>query len=142
MRALPVRPRVDPSRIGEIMGNTENLAALKDSWAAFGEGDFDRLATFYAEDMQFILPGQDNVVTGRDNFRAALDGIGAALPPGFEVTGMHYFEGDVGLTNVVEWKSDKCPGGSQSAIRWTFNDAGKVTEERWFIDTVQWNSFM
>ena len=122
------------------MSKSANLATLEESWDAFGKGDFDRLASFYAEDMSFIMPGQESLVTGRDNFREVLDGIGDALPPGFEVTGLHYFEGDAGFVNVVEWKSAKCPGGSQSAIRWTFADNGKISEERWFVDTEQWNS--
>jgi ketosteroid isomerase-like protein len=122
------------------MSKTENMTALEASWEAFGKGDMDGLAAFYAEDMKFILPGQTDVLEGRDNFRAALDGIGDALPPGFDVKGLHYYEGDAGLVNVVEWTANKVPNGSQSAIRWTFDGNGKITEERWFIDTEQWKT--
>ena len=105
-----------------------------------GEGDFDGLAAFYAPDMVFVLPGQDDVLEGRDAFRAALDNIGAALPPGFDITSLRYCVGDSEVMNVVEWASTKLPGGSQSAILFKFDDAGQITEERWFVDTEQWKA--
>lgn len=54
-------------------------------WEAVGAGDFDTLVEDYVEDMIFIMPGQSNVLEGRQAFRAALDGLGEILPPGFEI---------------------------------------------------------
>jgi hypothetical protein len=42
--------------------------------------------------------------------------------------------------NIVEWTSKALPSGTQSAILWKFDAAGKITEERWFVDTEQWKA--
>ena len=97
-------------------------------------------AAAYAEDMVFVLPGQKDVLEGRQDFRAALDNIGAALPPGFDITDLRYCLGENEITNIVEWKSDKIPEGTQSAVLFKFNSDGLITEERWFVDTEQWNA--
>ena len=67
------------------MTDTKQVADLKAGWAALAAGEMDKLASFYAEDMIFVLPGQDDVLAGRNAFRTALDGIGEALPPGFDI---------------------------------------------------------
>ena len=107
-----------------------------------GRGDWDALAAFYSEDMIFVIPGQNDVLRGRSAFRSALENIGEALPPGFEITDLRYYSGesDGEVMNVVEWKATKLPDGTQSAILWKFSSAGEITEERWYVDTEQWNS--
>jgi ketosteroid isomerase-like protein len=122
------------------MTQQDNITTLQAAWAALGEGKFDELAAMYADDMTFVLPGQTDLLTGRENFRTALDNIGAALPPGFEVKDLRYFPGDDEIVNIVEWTASSMPAGSQSAILWKFDAAGKITEERWYIDTEQWKS--
>jgi ketosteroid isomerase-like protein len=117
-----------------------NIETLKAAWAALGAGEFDKLASFYAEDMVFVLPGQDDVLEGRAAFRDALDGIGEALPPGFEIADLRYFPGEGEVVNVVEFTCDKLPKGSQCAILWTFTSDGLISEERWFLDTEQWKA--
>ncbi len=119
---------------------TENLTILKSAWDALGKGEFDDLANMYSDDMIFVLPGQNDRLTGRANFRAALDGIGDALPPGFDIKDLRYYPAEGEIVNVVEWTANKVPHGSQSAILWKFDSAGKITEERWFIDTEQWKA--
>ena len=89
------------------------------------------------EDMQFIMPGQTDVLKGRSNFRQALEGIGEILPPGFDITSMRHIEGNDEVVTIVEWKSNKIPGGTQLAVLFKMT-GGKVYEERWFIDTIQW----
>jgi ketosteroid isomerase-like protein len=122
------------------MSNVKNIEVLRDAWDALGRGDWDTLAAFYSEDMIFVIPGQNDVLRGRSAFRSALENIGDALPPGFEITEMRYFSGenDGEVVNVVEWTSSKIPDGTQSAILWKFNTAGEITEERWYVDTEQW----
>jgi ketosteroid isomerase-like protein len=122
------------------MAGSNRTDILKQSWEAFGAGEMDRLAGFYAEDMIFVLPGQDDVLRGRAAFREALDGIGQAVPPGFDVKEILYFEGDDGIVNLVRWTADKLPDGSQSAILFAFDDADRIVEERWFVDTEQWKA--
>lgn len=107
-------------------------------WDAAGAGDFDTLVADYRDEMTFIMPGQANVVTGRQAFRQALDGLGAMLPPGFTIQGLRHIEGPDEVVSIVEWKSDKV-AGSQLAVLFRF-DGDKIYEERWFIDTEQWNN--
>jgi len=122
------------------MPNVQQLEALKDGWAALAAGEFDKLAALYSEEMIFVLPGQNDVLRGRDAFRSALDNIGAALPPGFKITDLRYCPGDNEIVNVVEFTADKLPDGSQCAVLFKFNGDGLVTEERWFVDTEQWKA--
>jgi len=122
------------------MGSVKQLEDLKAGWAALAEGDMDKLASFYADDMIFVLPGQNDVLEGRAAFRSALDGIGQALPPGFEIKDLRYCQGDNEITNIVEFTSDKLPEGSQCAVLFKFGDDDLITEERWFIDTEQWKA--
>ena len=107
-------------------------------WDAVGAGNFDTLVEDYMEDMTFIMPGQTDVLEGRQAFRAALDGLGEILPPGFEITGLRQIEGENEVVSIVEWKSEKV-AASQLSVLFTFT-GDKIHEERWFIDTEQWKS--
>ena len=107
-------------------------------WDAVGTGDFDTLVADYVEDMVFIMPGQTNVLEGRQAFRTALDGLGEILPPGFEIMELRQIEGQNEVVSIVEWKSDKV-AGSQLSVLFRFKGE-KIYEERWFIDTEQWKS--
>ena len=122
------------------MPSAQKLEALKEGWAALAAGEFDKLAGLYSEEMIFVLPGQNDVLRGRDAFRSALDNIGAALPPGFKITDLRYCAGENEIVNVVEFTADKLPNGSQCAVLFKFNGDGLVTEERWFVDTEQWKA--
>ncbi|NQZ89560.1 MAG: nuclear transport factor 2 family protein [Colwellia sp.] len=116
-----------------------NLANIvQRGWEAVGSGDFDTLVTDYVEEMTFIMPGQTDVLNGRQAFRSALDGLGEILPPGFEITGLRQIEGENEVVSIVEWKSDKMEA-SQLSVLFKF-DGDKIYEERWFIDTEQWKS--
>ena len=117
--------------------NRNNLAA---GWDALAKGAFDELASYYAEEMLFIIPGQDDVLSGREAFREALNNISAALPPGFDIKDIRYCMGEDEIVNIVKWTSEKIPNGTQSAILFKFNADGLITEERWYIDTEQWKA--
>ncbi|WP_205389890.1 nuclear transport factor 2 family protein [Sulfitobacter sp. SK011] len=122
------------------MAHEKQLEDLKAGWAALAAGEMDKLASFYSEDMIFVLPGQDDVLKGRTAFRAALDSIGQALPPGFDITDLRYCPGDNEIMNVIEFTSEKLPNGSQCAVLFKFNSDDKIIEERWFVDTEQWKA--
>ena len=107
-------------------------------WEAVGRGDFDTLVEDYVEDMVFIMPGQSNILEGRQAFRAALDGLGEILPPGFEISELRQIEGENEVISILEWKSEKV-ADSQLSVLFKF-DGDKIYEERWFIDTEQWKS--
>jgi hypothetical protein len=111
---------------------------VQQGWDAVGTGDFDTLVIDYVEEMKFIMPGQANVLEGRQTFRAALDGLGEILPPGFEITGLRQIEGENEVVSIVEWKSEKIID-SQLSVLFKFK-GDKIYEERWFIDTEQWKS--
>ena len=105
-------------------------------WEAVGAGEFDALVADYVDDMVFVMPGQDDVLEGRQAFRAALNGLGTILPPGFEITTLRNIEGDGEVVSIIEWKSAKVPA-SQLCVLFLFS-GDKVREERWFVDTEQW----
>ena len=107
-------------------------------WEAVGSGNFDTLIQDYIDDMTFIMPGQDNLLKGRQPFRAALDSLNNILPPGFQITQLRNIEGDSEVVSIVEWKSTKI-AHSQLAVLFKFT-GDKIYEERWFIDTDQWKS--
>ena len=107
-------------------------------WNAVGTGDFDTLVSDYVEDMIFIMPGQSDVLKGREKFRTALNGLGSILPPGFEITGLRQTEGEAEVVSILEWKSEKIEA-SQLTVLFKFT-GDKIFEERWFIDTAQWKS--
>jgi len=107
-------------------------------WDAVGSGDFDALVEDYTEDMIFIMPGQTDVLEGRQAFRGALNGLGEILPPGFEITGLRQLEGNGEVVSIVEWKSGKI-AASQLSVLFKFT-GDRICEERWFVDTEQWKS--
>lgn len=127
------------------MPNAQTQTAVSDieivqrGWEAVGRGDWDTLVADYTTDMIFIMPGQDDVLTGKAAFRDVLNNLGAALPPGFDITGMRQIGGGGEVVSIVEWKSDKVPEGSQLAVLFKLTGS-KVYEERWFIDTEQWKA--
>tara|TARA_B110000091_G_scaffold14247_1_gene13597 strand:- start:1772 stop:2131 length:360 start_codon:yes stop_codon:yes gene_type:complete len=107
-------------------------------WEAVGTGNFDVLVKDYVDGMKFIMPGQTNMLEGRQEFRSALNGLDSILPPGFEIMELRQIEGVSEVVSIVEWKSDKIRA-SQLSVLFKFDDE-KIYEERWFIDTEQWNS--
>jgi ketosteroid isomerase-like protein len=123
-----------------MLEGSKMVETVSHAWELLGEGKFDELAAQYSDDMIMVIPGQNDVISGKSAFRTALDGIGDALPMGFEITAMRYCTGDDEITNIVEWKSEKVPQGSQSAILWKFDTDGLISEERWYVDTEQWKN--
>lgn len=120
-------------------GMASKAEIVQRGWEAVAKGDWDALVADYTADMVFVMPGQNDVTEGKTAFRRALDNIGAALPPGFNITAMRQIADGGDVVSVIDWKSDRCPEGSQLAVLFRF--AGeKVREERWFIDTEQWKA--
>lgn len=121
------------------MKTASNAQIVQRGWEAVARGDWDGLVADYTADMVFVMPGQSEMLHGKAGFREALDNIGAALPPGFAIEALRQIGDGDEVVSIVDWKSDKCPGGSQLAVLFRF--AGdKVREERWFIDTEQWKA--
>lgn len=116
-----------------------DAAVVARGWDAVARGDWDALIADYTEDMIFVMPGQDDVLRGTSAFRNALENIGAALPPGFEITSIRQIGESGEVVSIVDWKCAKIPQGSQLAVLFKLT-GGKVHEERWFIDTEQWKA--
>jgi ketosteroid isomerase-like protein len=112
---------------------------VKRGWEAVGKGDWDALIADYTKNMIFVMPGQNDILEGTVAFRNALDVLGTLLPPGFDITSIRQIGESGEVVSILEWKSDKVPEGSQLSVLFKF-EAGKVFEERWFVDTEQWKS--
>lgn len=108
-------------------------------WDAVGRGDWDALIADYTEDMIFVMPGQQDVLTGKPAFRGALDNLGAALPAGFAITGLRQIGDGPEVVSILDWTCDKIPEGSRLAVLFRLKGA-LVAEERWFIDTQEWKA--
>jgi len=126
--------------MGEVMADTIQTEIVRNGWAALAAGELDKLASDYAENMIFVLPGQDDVLEGRAAFRSALDNVGAALPPGFDIRSMTDCTGENEVVSVLRFTADKLPNGSQCAVLFRFNSDNEIMEERWFVDTEQWKA--
>ncbi|SCY38292.1 nuclear transport factor 2 family protein [Desulfoluna spongiiphila] len=111
---------------------------IQRGWNAIGAADFDTVVSDYAENMIFIMPGQTDVLKGRQAFRGSLDKLDDMFPPGFEITGLRQIEGENEVVSILEWKSEKVAGSQLSVLFKFIGD--KIYEERWFIDTEQWKS--
>jgi len=118
---------------------TSDAQTVEAGWDAVGRGDWDVLVADYTDDMVFAMPGQNDVLNGKAAFRGALDNLGAALPPGFNITSIRQIGESGEIVSLVEWTSDRVPEGSQLAVLFKFTDA-KIYEERWFVDTEQWKA--
>ncbi len=108
-------------------------------WQAVGQGDWDTLIADYTDDMVFAMPGQNDELEGKAAFQNALENLGAALPPGFDIKSIRQIGEHGEVVSIIDWTSDKVPGGSQVAVLFRF-EGSKVQEERWFIDTEQWKA--
>ncbi|MEM7076932.1 MAG: nuclear transport factor 2 family protein [Pseudomonadota bacterium] len=108
-------------------------------WDAVAKGDWDTLVADYADDMIFVMPGQQDTLNGRAAFRDALDNFGTALPPGLEITGLRFVGESDEVVTLIDWKSDKIPDGSHAAVLFRF-EGDLIVEERWFVDTEEWKS--
>lgn len=103
-----------------------------------GRGDWNTLIADCVPDMVFVMPGQDDVLHGITAFRGALENLGSALPPGFEITALRQISDGDEVVSIVDWQSARCAGSQLSVL---FRFAGeKICEERWFIDTEQWKA--
>lgn len=122
------------------MTETAQTEIVRNGWAALADGELDKLVSDYAEDMIFVLPGQDDVLEGRAAFRAALDNVGAALPRGFDIKSMTYCTGENEVVTILRFTADALPNGSQCAVLFRFDSDNKIAEERWFVDTEQWKA--
>ncbi len=129
-----------PQTARSISDIASHAEIVQRGWEAVARGDWDALIADYTANMVFVMPGQADMLHGKAAFRSALDNIGAALPPGFNITAMRQIaDGERRRLGHRLEKPTNAQQGSQLAVLFRF--AGdKVCEERWFIDTEQWKS--
>jgi ketosteroid isomerase-like protein len=125
----------------ELMGIEENVQVVKDFFAAMGSGDKQALLVLVAEDIEWIIPGEDWPLAGTHRGHA---GLAATLRKASEEIEMTYpkppefvAEGDRVLAIGVAT-------GKIKATNKTFRDdwvfditvrKGKLTKIREYIDT-------
>ena len=127
------------STIKQEPNNVTHADIVQRGWEAVGRGDWDTLIADYHADMLFVMPSQNDRLDGTGAFRGALENLGAALPPGFEILSIRQIGEFEEVVSIVEWKCNQIPQGSQFSVLFKFaND--KVTEERWYVDTEQWKA--
>lgn len=114
-------------------------AMIAKGWDLVAKGDWDTLIEDYRDDAILVIPGQNDVIEGASAIHGALTNLGAAVPPGFNVTGVRQIGDGDEVVSIVDWTCDKIPGGTQSAVLFRMS-GGKITEERWFVDTEQWKA--
>ena len=85
------------------------MGIIQRGWDAVGAQDFDALVTDYTEQMTFIMPGQTDILVGRQEFRSALNGLGTILPPGFEITELRQLEGKMKLSQLLNGNQTRLP---------------------------------
>ena len=54
------------------MNTEKNVQTVKDFFAAIGRGDMERLLALVAEDIEWIIPGEDWPLAGKHRGRAGL----------------------------------------------------------------------
>ena len=86
---------------------------VKQGWETVAQGDWDTLISDYTDDMIFVMPGQNDVLEGKAAFRSALDNIGAALPPGFDITAIQ----QIGETVSTDRMTSEFPEWSEHLRR-------------------------
>ena len=112
---------------------------IQRGWETVGRGDWDVLIKDYTDDVNFVMPGQNDVLESKVALRDMLDSLGSALPPGFNMTSIRQVGDNDEVVSLIEWTSDKVPQGSQLAVLFRLSNS-KIYEERWFIDTEQWKA--
>jgi ketosteroid isomerase-like protein len=126
------------------MSTQQNVQIVKDGYAAFGRGDIQGLLALFAEDIEWISPGEGLPLAGTYRGRAAVGNFFGKLAETLEFSAFEprefLAEGDRVL--VVGWESGKVkatnrPFEGQWVMAFTLRN-GKVTNFREYSDTLAW----
>ena len=86
-----------PDRIGKRDAMPSDAEVVKLGWEAVARADWDAVLAYYTDDIILVMPGQNDVLEGKGAIENAFENIGAALPPGFEITAIR----EIGETGEV-----------------------------------------
>src|ERR1700690_343846 len=139
------KPRLDLSgnqQCGEVvMGTQDNVQTVKDFFAAIGSGDKQRLLSLVAEDIEWVIPGEDWPLAGTHRGHA---GLADVLQKASEEIEMTYpeppeFVAQGDRVMVVGVATGKIKATNRAfKDDWVFAitvQNGKVTKIREYIDT-------
>lgn len=121
------------------MNTVSDAEIIERGWETVARGDWDELIKDYTDDMNFVMPGQNDLLEVKVALGEMLDSLGSALPLGFNMTSIRQIGENDEVVSLIDWTSDKFPQGSQLAVLFKLSNS-KIYEERWFIDTEQWNA--
>ena len=99
----------NPQTADSNSGTASHAEIVGRGWDAVARGDWDGLVADYTADMVFVMPGQADMLHGKAAFRDALDNIGAALPPGFDITAMRQIADGEEVVSIIDWKATSAP---------------------------------
>jgi ketosteroid isomerase-like protein len=125
----------------ELMGIEENVQVVKDFFAAMGSGDKQALLALVAEDIEWIIPGEDWPLAGTHRGHA---GLAATLRKASEEIEMTYPKPPEFVAQGDRVLAIGVATGKIKATNKTFRDdwvfditvrKGKLTKIREYIDT-------
>jgi ketosteroid isomerase-like protein len=125
----------------ELMGIVENVQVVKDFFAAMGSGDKQALLALVAEDIEWIIPGEDWPLAGTHRGHA---GLAATLRKASEEMEMTYPKPPEFVAQGDRVLAIGVATGKIKATNKTFRDdwvfditvrKGKLTKIREYIDT-------
>jgi ketosteroid isomerase-like protein len=125
----------------ELMGIEENVQVVKDFFAAIGSGDKQALLALVAEDIEWIIPGEDWPLAGTHRGHA---GLAATLRKASEEMEMTYPKPPEFVAQGDRVLAIGVATGKIKATNKTFRDdwvfditvrKGKLTKIREYIDT-------
>ena len=120
----------------------ENVQIVKDAYAAFGRGDIQGLLALFAEDIEWIIPGEGWPLAGTYRGHAGVAGLFQKVSEMLEISFLETREfvaqGDRVL--VVGFSGGRVKGTNRTyehheVIAFTVRN-GKVTNVREYIDTL------
>jgi ketosteroid isomerase-like protein len=124
------------------MSVQENLQVVRDGYAAFGRGDIQGLLALFAEDIEWISPGEGLPLAGTYRGRAAVAGFFQKLSETVQFTAFEprEFVADGDRVLVVGWNSAIVRATNRKleahwVMAFTVRN-GKVTNFREYTDTL------
>jgi uncharacterized protein len=123
------------------MSAQQNVQIVKDAYAAFGRGDIQGLLALFAEDIEWIIPGESPLAgtyRGRAGMAGFFQKVSEMLEISFLETREFVAQGDRVL--VVGFSGGRVKGTNRTyehheVLAFTVRN-GKVTNVREYIDTL------
>jgi ketosteroid isomerase-like protein len=126
------------------MGAQENVQIIKNGYAAFGRGDMQGLMAFFADDIEWTIPGDGLPAAGTFRGHAGVADFFQKLTSVTEILVFEprEFVADGDRVIVVGWDRSRVKATNKIVenhwiMAWTLRN-GKVTNFREYTDTLAW----